>query len=135
MSLLQLARSTLADLFTRAYDEELSLGEAGDTLHAEPSEQATIDHMIRGITQISSLITRDMQDWGHSNFVMTRLRNFASFVAEEETFPVAYKVQHGPQTGEIVEQKMLCISTKTIASSARGRLGGNLQAETWISMF
>jgi hypothetical protein len=116
VSLPQLARSTLADLFTRAYDEEISLGEAGDALHAEPSEQATIDHMIHGITQIPSLITKDMQEWVYSNSVMTRLRNFASFVAQEETFPIAYKMQHGPQIGKIVEQKMLCISTKTMAS-------------------
>jgi hypothetical protein len=102
-------------IFHRAYDQELELDDPTGSLHAEPSELDTIDLMVNGISKLEWTNTRDglfSNPKSHK-----RLRNFASFVAQEETIIVPYKMQHSPK-GMIVEQKLLYI-TKWKGTSAK----------------
>jgi hypothetical protein len=70
--------------------------------------------MINGISKLEWNNTRDGL---FSNLnSRERLRNFASFVAQEETIIVPYKMQHSPK-GTIVEQKLLYV-TKWKGTSA-----------------
>jgi hypothetical protein len=102
-------------IFDRAYDQELELEDPTGTLHAEPSELDTIDLMINGI---SKLDWNNAQDGLFSNpKSRERLRNFASFVAQEETIIAPYKMQHSPK-GTVVEQKLLYV-TKWKETSAK----------------
>ena len=95
-------------------------GEAADTFHAEPSEQATIDNMVHGISQIPSLMAKDTRELGYSHPFTTRLRNFASLVAKEETIPIAYEMLHSSQPGKRVQQKILCMNMNTTLSPSNG---------------
>jgi hypothetical protein len=112
-------------IFHRAYDQELELEDPTSSLHAEPSELDTINLMIDGI---SKLKWNNARDGLFSNpKPRDRLRNFASFVAEEETIIVPYKMQHSPKA-TIVQQKLLYV-TKWKGTSAKVLNG------PWTSFF
>ena len=111
----------MADLLDySAYDDETSvLG--NEVLHAKADEISTIDFMVRGITSLKQFSTADMQNWLGSEdrevglTVATRIRNFASYVAHEETFVAVFSMQgndfNGCFNGTIgmSERKVLCV--------------------------
>jgi hypothetical protein len=73
-------------------------------LYAESDEEETISKMIGGILRLPEFSASSLQQLQASEF--TKLRNFASFVAEEEFISVKYRMHDGQD----VEQKVLCIS-------------------------
>ncbi|CZT47611.1 uncharacterized protein RSE6_08193 [Rhynchosporium secalis] len=87
------------------YDEALSLDSQSSRLYADSTEKETIDSMVQDIAQISSLKSVSASHPG----LIKRLRNFASFVATEEVIPASYQMRNGSQSGEMLEQKLLCI--------------------------
>jgi hypothetical protein len=101
-------------------------------LYADLSEEGTINLMIQGIIQIPQFSNSHLQKWLGNPAFVSRLRNFASFVAQEETFSVRYKMHGAPlvhceKHGElIVEQKVLCISKRKDAQHDEG---------TWTELF
>lgn len=101
----------LTILCDRAFDNELISGETVDVLHADASEIETINLMTEGIGCMSHVTSAQLQEFLVRPSSITRLRNFASFVAREETFMVNYKM-HG-DTASSVPQKVLCISKNT----------------------
>jgi hypothetical protein len=102
-------------IFHSAYDQELELEDPTGSLHAESSELDTIDLMINGISKLEW--NNEREELFSSPESRERLRNFASFVAQEETIIVPYKMQHSPK-GTIVEQKLLYV-TKWKGTSAK----------------
>jgi hypothetical protein len=102
-------------IFHRAYDQELELEDPTGSLHADSSELDTIDLMINGISKLEGNNARDGLFTNSTS--RERLRNFASFVAQEETIIVPYKTQHSSE-GTVVEQKLLYI-TKWKGTSAK----------------
>ena len=101
-------------------------------LYADPSEQGTINLMIQGIIQIPRFSDSHLKKWLENPAFVTRLRNFASFVAQEETFSARYKMHGAPlvpcekHEELIVEQKVLCISKRKDAQHDEG---------TWTELF
>jgi hypothetical protein len=77
--------------------------------------------MTEGIARIPQLINSDLREWLADPSSITRLRNFASFVAQEETFSVRYKMQEGARP--LVEQKVLCITKSTERGGAQSAAG------------
>jgi hypothetical protein len=81
---------------------------ADDTLYAEASEQETINHTVEAITALPQLAT--VREWFQAGTLSSEaLRNFASYVAKEETIPTPFNMESvvGP-----VEQKMLVVSKR-----------------------
>jgi hypothetical protein len=81
---------------------------ADDTFYAEASEQETINHTIKAITELPQLAT--VREWLQAGMLSSEeLRNFASYVAKEETIPARFNMEsvNGP-----VEQKMLVVSKR-----------------------
>jgi hypothetical protein len=114
-------------MLPRAYDDELDVS-TNEILHADPSEIPTIELMLRGILSLEQFSSPDMRDWlGIENprqdgvTMAIRMRNFASYVAHEETFQA-----EGPpnEAGESVRQKVLCITKGW---------NGHLQEGSWSS--
>jgi hypothetical protein len=105
-----------------------------EVLHAEADEISTIDFMVRGITSFKQFSTADMQNWLGSEdrevglTVATRIRNFASYVAHEETFVAVFSMQDNDFKGcfdatvGMLERKVLCV-TKTRDSRLRDPQG------------
>lgn len=89
-----------------AFEHELSSNADADVLHADVSEIETINLMTEGIAHIPDIAQLELQELLTKPSSITRLRNFASFVAQEETFTVMYNMQEGASA----EQKVLCIS-------------------------
>ncbi|PVH88692.1 SET domain-containing protein [Cadophora sp. DSE1049] len=89
----------------KSYDDALSSHADAANLHADSTEQETIDFMVQNIAEIPDLVTFPL----HQD-ATERLRNFASFVASEEVLPASCQMMTGSQAGEILEQKLLCIS-------------------------
>ncbi|OWP07407.1 hypothetical protein B2J93_6186 [Marssonina coronariae] len=81
-----------------AYDEVIATDPAAERLYADHHEGETIDFMIRNTTALPI------------PGPISRFRNFATYISEEETVFSNYKMQSGPQAGEIVGQKLLCIA-------------------------
>lgn len=79
---------------------------AVDILHADASEIETISLMTEGIAHVPDIAQLELQELLTKPSSIMRLRNFASFVAQEETFTVVYDMQDGVSA----EQKVLCIS-------------------------
>jgi hypothetical protein len=73
--------------------------------------------MTEGTARIPQLINSGLREWLADPSSVMRLRNFASFVAQEETFSVRYKMQEGVRP--FVEQKVLCISKSTEKGAQR----------------
>ncbi|KAH7336407.1 hypothetical protein BKA65DRAFT_607298 [Rhexocercosporidium sp. MPI-PUGE-AT-0058] len=88
-----------------SYDEALSSDPEISTLHADPTEKETIDLMTENIAKLPQIITSTL----HPD-LSEQLRNFASFVAIEESLPALYHMVTGSHSGEMVEQKLLCVS-------------------------
>ncbi|KAH7409211.1 hypothetical protein BKA64DRAFT_693225 [Cadophora sp. MPI-SDFR-AT-0126] len=89
----------------KSYDEMLSSDLDSANFHADSTEQETIDFMVQNISEIGDLVSSPL----HQS-TTERLRNFASFVASEEVLSASYQMVTGSQAGEILEQKLLCIS-------------------------
>jgi len=89
----------------KSYDEALSSDGDVATLYADSTEQETIDFMVQNIAKLPILATSPL-----SPDATERLRNFASFVASEEVLPASRQMMNGSQAGEILEQKLLCVS-------------------------
>jgi hypothetical protein len=115
----------------RAFDTELASNAAADDLYADASEIGTINLMTEGITRIPQITNSKLQEWLAVPSSITRLRNFASFVAQEEAFLVQYKMQ-GQQA--LVEQRVLCISknSRTDEQLVDGAWTGFFQRATAI---
>lgn len=99
----------------RAYDNETN-GSENEVLRADPSEIPTIDLMVRGISSLEQFSSADMRNWlGIDDrckvgvTMARRIRNFASYVAHEETFQANCPL-HG--TGGTLQQKVLCITKR-----------------------
>jgi hypothetical protein len=86
----------------------LASNDAADTLYADSSERETINFMTEGIARIPQIAHPSLWERLADPSSVTRMRNFASFIAQEETFLVRYGMQEG--TRPFVEQKVLCIS-------------------------
>lgn len=71
----------------RSYETELANGLSSSKLHADFTEQGTIDFMIQGVARIF-----DSKTFSLTAERSERLRNFASFISEEETVPASYKM-------------------------------------------
>ncbi|KAH6711140.1 hypothetical protein BKA61DRAFT_488877 [Leptodontidium sp. MPI-SDFR-AT-0119] len=97
-----------------SYDETLSSYPEISRLHADTTEQETIDFMIQNVAKLPSLVASPL-----STESFERLRDFASFVASEEVLPVSYQMLTGSQAGEFVEQKLLCIAKVGPGSNVR----------------
>ena len=107
-------------LSNRAFDCELVSGEAADILHADASEIETIHLMTGDIARMPQITSPEIRKWLSKPSSITRLRNFASFVAREETFTVEYEMQGDIQS--LVAQKVLSISKSRRAKQQH--LGG-----------
>jgi len=79
-----------------------------NSLRAEASEKDTIDGTVVAILLIPSFedVAKPARD---SSRYQMRLKNYISYVVQEETVSLPYAMQHPPQTGQIVQQKMLYI--------------------------
>lgn len=106
------------------FDSKLASDESTDTLYADTSEIETINFMTEGIARMPQIVNPDARDWLAKPSSINMLRNFASFVAQEDTFIAAYYMQEGPQ--QPVEQRVLCIRKST--SIEELKVGG-----TWTS--
>lgn len=113
-------------LSNRAFDCELASEGGADVLWADASEIETINLMTEGIAGIPEITYPGLREWIAKSSSITRLQNFASFVAREETITAQYKMQQGTQ--DSVEQKVLCISKNTTAEE--GRVSG-----AWTNFF
>ncbi|KAK0110559.1 hypothetical protein ONS96_002164 [Cadophora gregata f. sp. sojae] len=101
----------------KSYDEALILNSETANLEADSTEQETIDFMVHEIAQLPDVVTSPLPP-----DVAERLRNFASFVASEEVLPASCQMMIGSQAGEILEQKLLCIS-KTAPATRMKEMG------------
>ncbi|PBP19402.1 SET domain-containing protein [Diplocarpon rosae] len=81
-----------------AYDQVIATDPAAERPYADQHERETIDFMIQNT---AALPTRES---------FSRLRDFATYISEEETVLSSYKMQSGPQAGEFIEQRLLCIA-------------------------
>ena len=79
-------------------------------LHADASEQTTIDQTIEAILQIPSFIVPALTRLEDAEHRM-KLRNYISYVIQEETVTLPYVMQHPPQNGQRIQQRMLYIPT------------------------
>jgi hypothetical protein len=79
------------------------------TLHADTSEQSTVDHMIQAILQLP-----DFEHLANGSLEVmefrTEIRNYISHIVQEETVLLPYGMQHPPQKGAQVQQKMLYLN-------------------------
>lgn len=100
-----------------SYDTEITAS-AKEVLYAEPSELETIDFMIRGITNLPQFSGVDMQKWleQEASSTVVRARNFASFIAKEETLLAGYRLGSNDSSegkdgsGNNVEERVLCMT-------------------------
>jgi hypothetical protein len=102
---------TQEELYTenphRKFDSECS-SQASKQLHAERTEEETIDSTIKSILQLPSF--KDIAERELTNINSEkRLRNYISYVVHEETISMEYMMRHPPQNGESLPQKMLYI--------------------------
>ncbi|KAK2629904.1 hypothetical protein QTJ16_000724 [Diplocarpon rosae] len=81
-----------------AYDQVIVTDPAAERLYADQHERETIDFMIQNTAALPT----------HESF--SRFRDFATYISEEETVISSYEMQSGPQAGDTVEQKLLCIA-------------------------
>ena len=79
-----------------------------DNLRAKPSEIDTIDSTIRAILSMPSFEEVAKTARTSSRYQM-KLRNYISYLVQEETVSLEYAMQHPPQTGKTAQQKMLFI--------------------------
>jgi hypothetical protein len=93
----------------RAFNELSQNGsELISTLHADASEQFTTDHTIQSILQLSDFAHLVHGPLGVPKF-REKIRNYISYVAQEETVLLPCTMQHPPQKGAKVQQKILYI--------------------------
>lgn len=111
---------------TRAFDCELASDKSSDILYADTSEIETINFMTEGIIHMPQIADSAGKNWLAEPSSVTRLRNFASFVAQEETFSVGNYMQESAQ--KLMEQRVLCISKRT--GNEDSEVGG-----AWTSFF
>jgi hypothetical protein len=95
-------------------------------LLADASEIETINLMVEAISRIPEMAQPQLRQWLATPSSITRLRDFASFVAQEETFTVGYGAHDGAKT--MVEQKVLFIGKCA-------RVEEQLVNGTWSSFF
>jgi hypothetical protein len=67
--------------------------------------------MVEGISRLSQIGDGELREWLAKPTSIIRLRNFASFVAQEETFTVRFEMQDSAKT--TAEQRVLCIGNGT----------------------
>ena len=96
-----------------------------EVLYAETSEIPTLDLMVKGITKIPhfSSLYEWLQSRDDSFFTnnVTGIRNFASYVAHEETIMANYQLEANdskePADGFVgmPDQKVLCITKSSVS--------------------
>lgn len=94
----------------RTFDCELASNENGDVLHADSSEVDTIELMASNISQLPEVSNEQLRNSLLAPTSVSRLRNFASFVAREETFTMEYGVH--TDSRDAVAQKVLCVDKR-----------------------
>ena len=107
------------NIICSAYDGDL-ISPENEVLYADSSEAPTIDLMVYSISKLPHFST--LNEWlehhedGSLVGTRTRVRNFASYVAHEETFLASYPFQVNDSKERIdesdgkAEQKVLCIT-------------------------
>jgi hypothetical protein len=88
------------------YERKKAGSRLTETLCADASEEGTIDQTIQGILQLPQFqLVESLRNMKYR----TELRNYISYIVQEETILLPYKMQHSSQTGTIMPQKMLYI--------------------------
>ena len=77
-------------------------------LRADASEESTIDNTMKGILELPGFEHIAHGPLGEMEF-RKKIRNYVSYVIQEETVILPYTMQHPPHKGTQTPQKMLFI--------------------------
>ncbi|RFU34418.1 hypothetical protein B7463_g1906, partial [Scytalidium lignicola] len=114
--------------------EEHNYGFFGDT-----QESQTVDRMIEELYKCPDIKVREDRPWLRTRQptgmpktkIITLIRDFASFIASEETVRAQYRMQSGPQLGQEISQKVLILVKKKANAPVESARLGHLPDPIW----